>query len=133
MNRSIQIMRAHTSQVHADGRSNSEQHTDDERDTAAATELLALFGDEYACDILRTLADGPAPARALVDACGMSRPTAYRRLNRLTDAGLVEERLQIAPDGHHRKEFRLVAETATFEVAQNGITGTIDAEYSTSD
>lgn len=124
-------MSAHTSQANAGVRSDSDQHSDD--DTASATELLALFGDEYACDILRTLADGPASARTLADACGMSRPTAYRRLNRLTDAGLVEERVQIAPDGHHRKEFRLVAEAATFEVAHNGITSTVDTVGPASD
>jgi DNA-binding transcriptional ArsR family regulator len=124
-------MSAHTSQVNAGVRSDSDQHSDS--DTASAAELLALFGDEYACDILRTLADGPASARALADACGMSRPTAYRRLNRLTDAGLVEERLQIAPDGHHRKEFRLVGETATFELVRTGITSTIDTDRSARD
>lgn len=88
---------------------------------APAEELLSLFGDEYTCDILRALIDRPMAARELVEATGMSRPTAYRRLDRLTDAGLVEKRLQVASDGHHRTEFRLTVESVEFEVAADGV------------
>lgn len=93
---------------------------------ASAEELLALFGDEYTCDILTTLEEGPKPARTLADECGMSRPTVYRRLNRLADAGLVDERLQYAPDGNHRTEFQLAITTVTFDVGTDGFTGRID-------
>ncbi|ELZ49209.1 transcriptional regulator TrmB [Halorubrum californiense DSM 19288] len=88
-----------------------------------AEELLALFGDEYTCDILTSLEEEPKPARALAEDCGMSRPTVYRRLNRLTDAGLVDDRLRIASDGNHRKEFHLVVSTVSFDLSEDGFAG----------
>lgn len=98
----------------------------DESDEAPAAELLSLFGDQYTCDILRALIDRPMAARELAEATDMSRPTVYRRLDRLTDAGLVAETLQVASDGHHRTEFRLAVETVEFEIAADGVCGQIN-------
>lgn len=91
----------------------------------AFDELLDLLGDEYACDILQALAGGPMPARALADRCEMSRPTVYRRLDRLTAAGVVASRLRPAADGHHRQEFRLVLDEVEFRVREDGIDGDV--------
>ena len=99
--------------------------TSEGQNDSSAEELLSLFGDEYTCCIIRALTDGPMAARELVDATGMSRPTAYRRLDRLTDAGLVAERLQVASDGHHRTEFRLAVDAVEFEVGGNGFHGRV--------
>lgn len=111
-------MTAHRSPEHRDV-------TSDTTDETPAEDLLSLFGDEYACDILRALRDCPMAARELVEATGMSRPTAYRRLDRLTDAGLVEETLQVASDGHHRTEFQLAVESVEFEVEADGVCGKV--------
>lgn len=126
-------MTTHSGRVKTGDRSGGLRDTDDRDSTVSTAELLALFGDAYTCDILRSLEGGPAPAKELVEECDMSRPTAYRRLNRLTDAGLVAEQLEVAPDGHHRKEFHLVIDTVTFELVGEGITGHIDSERSVSD
>jgi len=96
-----------------------------EASDVAVDELLDLLGDEYACDILEALADGPMPARTLADRCGMSRPTVYRRLDRLTAAGVVASRLRPATDGHHRQEFRLVLDAVEFRVCEDGIDGDV--------
>lgn len=98
---------------------------------ASAEELLALFGDEYACNILTSLEEGSKPARALAEDCGMSRPTVYRRLDRLADAGLIDERLQYAPDGNHRKEFYLAVSAVTFDVSTDGFSGRIESSRNT--
>ena len=112
----------------------SDSH-DDTRGTdgGPTAERLALFGDDYACELLRTLRGGSMSARALVEATGMSRPTVYRRLNRLADAGMVEEHLRVAPDGHHRKEFRLTVESVAFEVTPDGIDDTVIAARTADD
>ena len=97
-----------------------------ERSTATgADDLLALLGDEYACDILRALADEPLPARELIERHGMSRTTVYRRLDRLTDAGIVDSRLQPASDGHHRREFHLAVDELEFRVDADGGDGAV--------
>ncbi|WP_276257941.1 ArsR/SmtB family transcription factor [Haloglomus litoreum] len=75
-----------------------------------ADELLSLLGDEYAREILSTLGDQSLPAREIVDRSSVSRPTVYRRLDRLEEAGLVETTMSLHPDGHHRKEFRIVVD-----------------------
>ena len=107
--------------------------TDDEPTDVAADELLELLGDEYACEILRALEDGPLPARAIVEDRDMSRPTVYRRLDRLTEAGIVEARLRPERDGHHRQEFRLVVAEVEFEVGTDGIDGRVHLTRQTDD
>jgi DNA-binding transcriptional ArsR family regulator len=74
-------------------------HSIDEQSTAsddspaiAFDELFALLGDEYVVDILQALSSDEMPARAIADECDMSRPTVYRRLERLTEAGVVTSR-----------------------------------------
>lgn len=107
--------------------------SDDGTPDVAADELLELLGDEYACEILRALGDGPLPARDIIDDHDMSRPTVYRRLDRLTEAGIVEARLRPARDGHHRQEFRLAVDEVEFEVGTNGITGRVHVTEQASD
>lgn len=70
-------------------------------------DLLRLLDDEYARRILTLLAAEPHGGRELSERCEFSRPTVYRRLNRLEDAGLVRSELRLDPDGNHCKEFAL--------------------------
>jgi DNA-binding transcriptional ArsR family regulator len=117
----------------------STDHVTDHRARSAATsggddppevaveDLLELLGDEYACAILRALEDGPKAARDLLERTDMSRPTVYRRLDRLTDAGIVDSRMALARDGHHRQEFHLVVDAVEFQVGTDGIDGRVRA------
>ncbi|MEZ3170106.1 winged helix-turn-helix domain-containing protein [Halorubrum sp. RMP-47] len=75
-----------------------------------AAELLDLFGDEYTRKVFKAVSDEPRGGRAVAEEAGVSRPTAYRRLNALKDAGLVTSKYQIAADGHHREQFIASAE-----------------------
>lgn len=52
-------------------------------------EILTLLSDDYACEVLRVLGTGPKTACEILTHCEMSRPTVYRRLDRLADAGMV--------------------------------------------
>jgi DNA-binding transcriptional ArsR family regulator len=80
-------------------------------------ELLALLDAEYTLAILETLREGPKPARTVADAVGASRPTVYRRLNRLRDAGLVADRIGFDDGGRQRTIFEATLETLTVDVA----------------
>jgi len=113
--------------------SDGEGATDDGPADVAAGDLLSLLGDEYACDILRTLADGPRPARALIEEHEMSRTTVYRRLDRLTDAGIVDSRLRPVADGHHRREFSLAVDELAFRVGADGVDGGVRGDGPASD
>ncbi|WP_247006162.1 ArsR/SmtB family transcription factor [Halorientalis litorea] len=96
-------------------------------------ELLDLLGDEYVCDILRALAGGEMPARDIADQCEMSRPTVYRRLDRLTDAGVVESRVRPEADGHHRQGFRLALDEVAFRVREDGFDSSVRVRDAASD
>ncbi|WP_226021982.1 winged helix-turn-helix domain-containing protein [Halomicrobium salinisoli] len=66
-------------------------------DRQAVFEALA---DPDCRDILATL-DEPLPAQAVADACDLSQTSAYRKLERLADAGLLAEGTGVRADGHH--------------------------------
>jgi len=91
---------------------------------------LDLLSDSYACEILCALDDGPLAADDLVDRCGMSRPTVYRRLDRLTDTGLVDAQPSLSADGHHKQQYRLSLAAVTFRIDDDGIDGTVRTDCS---
>lgn len=76
-------------------------------DAVDPVELFDLLGDDAARAAVDALTDGPATARELVDGLEASRPTVYRRLDRLEDAGVVESSTSVHDDGHRRKQFSL--------------------------
>lgn len=80
-------------------------------------ELLAVLAEEYTSEILAALGDEPTPAREIADSSGASRPTVYRRLNRLESIGAVETTTAPSPGGQRRKEFRLVLEEVELSLA----------------
>jgi DNA-binding transcriptional ArsR family regulator len=81
--------------------------TTDERPDVEPESLLSLLGDEYTQAILSAMGDDSVPAREIADSADVSRPTVYRRLNRLEAAGAVETVMTVDGDGHHRQAFRV--------------------------
>lgn len=89
-------------------RSRREPSADSADDPAvSADELLDLLGDEYARKVLLAVVDQPRSGTEVASVTSVSKATAFRRLNRLEEAGLVETRAAINPEnGHHHTEFR---------------------------
>jgi len=83
---------------------------------AESNDLLDLLSDQYTARILEALSVEPRPARELATVCDMSRPTVYRRLDRLQEHGLVSTDDALDPDGHHRKVFATALEQVTIEL-----------------
>ncbi|WP_254522275.1 ArsR/SmtB family transcription factor [Natrinema caseinilyticum] len=73
-------------------------------------DLLAVLAAEYTTEILAALSEDPVPAREIAESSGASRPTVYRRLNRLEAIGAVETTTVPSPGGQRRKVFRLALE-----------------------
>jgi len=89
---------------------NSAHPTDRTDDVSlSATELFELFGDEYTRRVYQAVTAQPRSGRAVAEAAGVSRATAYRRLNELRDAGLVRTEMMVCDDGHHKERFEGVA------------------------
>ncbi|WP_253737491.1 ArsR/SmtB family transcription factor [Halohasta salina] len=95
-----------------------------DRATDGVPEPLSLLEDSYARRILAVLTDDPHRGRELADACEFSRPTVYRRLNRLEDAGIVDSELRIDPGGNHCKEFFIQRDAVEVTIADGSLTVT---------
>jgi len=89
-------------------------------------ELLELLDANYTQAILEAIRTEPKPAGALAEECDASRPTVYRRLNSLRDAGLVETGMAYDADGHHRTVFEATLESVTVDVDDEGLTVTVE-------
>ena len=63
--------------------------------------VVELLDDEYARDILTATSVDALSAKELSDHCDVSQATVYRRVERLAEAGLVDERTRPRADGHH--------------------------------
>lgn len=95
--------------------------THDSTSTIDDSDALELLSDDYAQQIIRELADRPTTARVLSEEMNASRPTIYRRLNKLESSGFIESDLTVDPDGHHRKRFHLTVDSATIKLTQDGM------------
>jgi len=110
---------------------NPREQTDSQQVDAA--ELLDLLGDEYTREVLQTLADEPRTGREIVAAADASKATVYRRLDRLSEAGLITSATKLDPDGHHREQFWLTFDGATCSVTEEGIQAQLSVPESDSD
>lgn len=117
-----------------DDRGSEEQTPDRGGDQGpSAAQLVDLLGDEYTRQVLETIADEPMGGREIAEATAISRPTVYRRLNRLEEVGLVETRMELCPNGNHHKQFQAVLEMASFQLDGGELTASVRTEDTASD
>ncbi|WP_423747492.1 helix-turn-helix domain-containing protein (plasmid) [Haladaptatus sp. SPP-AMP-3] len=90
----------------------------------ALGELLDILSDEYAREILAATSIKPMSAQQLADECEMSKPTVYRRVERLQGHGLLEEQTKIRTRNNHYSvytatlsEVSIELDTGSFEAA----------------
>lgn len=77
--------------------------------------VLSLLDDDTARTILIETSREPMSATELSEACGVSGPTIYRRLERLEAHDLVREQQALDPGGHHYKAYTAHVERVTVE------------------
>jgi predicted transcriptional regulator len=80
------------------GLASKEGRVSDESELAT---VVGLLDDEYARAILTATSEEAMSVTELSDACDVSMSTAYRRVEQLSDVGLLVERTRPRPDGHH--------------------------------
>jgi predicted transcriptional regulator len=91
-----------------------------------APQEVELIAENHALSVITALAEGPKACRELVEVCGGSRSTVYRRVNDLADAGFVVEETKLDPGGHHCKRFRLARDKVHVTIEEDGITFEIE-------
>jgi len=75
-----------------------------------AESLLSALEDEDCRAILDATAAEPHSASELSDTCDLPLSTAYRKLDMLTEAGLLEEQIRLSTTGKHTSEYSLRVE-----------------------
>lgn len=94
----------------------------------STAELLDLFGDQYTRRVFEAVADEPRSGREVAEAADISRATAYRRLNALEDAGLVNTEMVFCEDGNHWERYEAAATELSVTVTDGSIEATVDRD-----
>jgi DNA-binding transcriptional ArsR family regulator len=77
-----------------------------EDDTPDVGTVVSALHDED-CRVLLEELDEPRTASELLDRCEIPRSTLYRKLDRLAEATLVREGVELRPDGSHANQYEL--------------------------
>lgn len=89
----------------------------DEPDPEIVLESLA---DDVSLDILEATSGASLSATEISSRCDIPLSTTYRKLERLTDARLVEERIRISTTGQHAAEYRKSFDDVSVTVTESG-------------
>ena len=92
-------------------RSMTERSVSEAPDLATVVDLL---DDEHVRSILAATSAEPLSATELSERCDVSPSSIYRRVERLTEAGLLDDRTRPRADGHHETVY--VAALDRFEL-----------------
>ena len=85
---------------------------------------LELLADDAGRRILATL-DDPMTTQEVADECGIPRSTAYRKIEQLDEAGLVEDAVRLSPDGGHPVTYRRAFEAVDLDIAGDNVQLTV--------
>ena len=89
--------------------------------------VLSVLDDPDCRRILAAITSSPATASELIEGCDLPSSTAYRKLDRLTETNLIEERTRLRTDGNHVSEYVCSVSALTLELSPDGISVTVDA------
>jgi DNA-binding transcriptional ArsR family regulator len=93
--------------------------------TTTASDVQSLLGALEDADcrcILSAVAHDALTAGELSEVCDLPRSTAYRKVDLLTESGLLEERTRIRPSGHHTSEYRRTCDALAVAFGDDGLT-----------
>jgi DNA-binding transcriptional ArsR family regulator len=97
-----------------------------ERGETSPATIFQFLADDYARRILLAADQEPRTAKDLGELCDASLATIYRRLSRLQEHGLVEERTTVGDDGAHRRQFETTLEELHVEVVDGDLSLSVE-------
>lgn len=80
--------------------------------------VLDALEDPKSRAIVRTLTE-PMTAGELADACEIPLSTTYRKLDRLTEASLLDETTTLRSDGHHTTRYDVAFDSVTIALTDD--------------
>ena len=93
------------------------------RDESSDADVQVVFdalGDPDCREILRAIGPSALTANECSESCDLPLSTTYRKLERLSEAGLIEEQLRLRRDGKHANQYRRRFEGVSVEVHDDG-------------
>ncbi|MFD1514524.1 winged helix-turn-helix domain-containing protein [Halomarina rubra] len=75
--------------------------------------------DDPACREIVECLEDPMTASELSERCEIPQSTTYRKLDLLSDASLVEERVEVRTDGHHTTRYVLAFNEVRLSLDEN--------------
>lgn len=90
-------------------------------DDEAVNTLLDALNDAQCRRILAATEDEALSASELAETCGLALSTTYRKLDTLTEVGLLSECLRISRSGKHTAEYRRAIDDVTVTVSPEGV------------
>ena len=91
-------------------------------------DIFDVLASRTAREILVLAAEEPVSVRQLAEACDASRPTIYRRINKLTEYELLDETVTIGGPGPHRGTYRTNMDRICFDIEDDDFVVTIHFE-----
>ncbi|MFB6270380.1 MAG: helix-turn-helix domain-containing protein [Halobacterium sp.] len=87
-------------------------------DDVDASAVLDALTDPLCRQVL-ACANDPVTARDVAETADLSMSTTYRKLDALTDAGLLETQTELREDGYHTTRYRATVEEATVRIGDD--------------
>ncbi|QKY18879.1 helix-turn-helix transcriptional regulator [Halolamina sp. CBA1230] len=84
------------------------------------TDLLGALDDPDCRAVLEVTGDQPLSAKEIVERCEIPSSTAYRKIDRLVEVGLLREGVRIRSSGKHASEYRRDVETVSLSIGDDG-------------
>ena len=82
-------------------------------------DIFDVLASETARDILVLSKSEPMSAQELAERCDASKPTIYRRVQKLNEYDLLEEELAIDDGGNHYNTFRANTDRICFDIGED--------------
>lgn len=92
-------------------------------DEQSIDDLLDALEDRDCRAILQATADESLSASELAEVCDLPLSTAYRKVDKLAEAGLLDEQIRLCTSGKHTSEYTLLVDSIELAVdPENGVT-----------
>lgn len=88
---------------------------------ADVSTLLGALEDDDCRSILEATSEQALSTNELCERCDISTSSAYRKVDMLTEAGLLEESVRVRPSKSHKSEYRLAVEHLEITLGSTGI------------
>ena len=95
-------------------------------------EVLAVMADESARSILAATAQEYRTVPELVDNCGIPTASAYRKVNKLAEMGLLDKSVRIRSEGRNANEYTASVEALEVHITESGVNVTCSTTESRS-